>query len=159
MFDEHQREAARRVCHLCPVRAECLEYALLTRPAAGVWAGLTVLELARERRARRQAARLGKGPLDGSWPAVERRNSPATIEADRPSELTVRLLELLESAGNDLTLEDTPLPVVLAEMLGASERGVRNVLARLERLGDITLERTTSNRWAPIARITRNTDP
>jgi WhiB family transcriptional regulator, redox-sensing transcriptional regulator len=39
-------EAAQRVCAGCPVRVECLEYALVNRLEHGVWGGLT----ARERR-------------------------------------------------------------------------------------------------------------
>ncbi len=31
---------AQEVCALCPVRLACLAFALRTRPAAGVWAGL-----------------------------------------------------------------------------------------------------------------------
>lgn len=30
---------AKRVCRLCPVRAECLEYAIETRQAHGIWGG------------------------------------------------------------------------------------------------------------------------
>jgi len=32
-----QIEAAKEVCMLCPVRAECLEFALATNQEAGVW--------------------------------------------------------------------------------------------------------------------------
>ena len=37
---------ARDVCASCPVRLACLAYALRTRPAAGVWAGLIPEEIA-----------------------------------------------------------------------------------------------------------------
>jgi WhiB family redox-sensing transcriptional regulator len=54
-------EVARQVCASCPVRRPCLAYALRTRPAAGVWAGLTAEEIAvaarRLARRRRLAAR------------------------------------------------------------------------------------------------------
>jgi WhiB family redox-sensing transcriptional regulator len=46
---------ARAICKSCPVRAECLEYAL-EFPAAdmhGVWAGLTSRQLAAEQRRRK----------------------------------------------------------------------------------------------------------
>jgi WhiB family transcriptional regulator, redox-sensing transcriptional regulator len=33
--------AAVRVCERCPVRSRCLDYALATRAADGVWGGLT----------------------------------------------------------------------------------------------------------------------
>ena len=36
---------AREVCASCPVRLACLAYSLRTRPAAGVWAGLTAEEI------------------------------------------------------------------------------------------------------------------
>jgi len=46
---------ARRICSECPVRAECLEYALEFPPADmhGVWAGLTSRQLAAEQRRRK----------------------------------------------------------------------------------------------------------
>ena len=47
------REAqAKAICARCPVRIECLEYALLTREPHGVWGGLNEIErrmLARQR--------------------------------------------------------------------------------------------------------------
>ena len=46
---------ARAICKTCPVKAECLEYAL-EFPAAdmhGVWAGLTSRQLAAEQRRRK----------------------------------------------------------------------------------------------------------
>ncbi|MEV8532454.1 WhiB family transcriptional regulator [Streptomyces sp. NPDC051211] len=44
---EDREEAAKRVCADCPVRRECLTYALRAREPYGVWGGLS----ARERRA------------------------------------------------------------------------------------------------------------
>ncbi|HYY07256.1 MAG TPA: WhiB family transcriptional regulator [Actinomycetota bacterium] len=39
------REAvAKRICAVCPVRRPCLEYALFTREAHGVWGGLNETE-------------------------------------------------------------------------------------------------------------------
>jgi hypothetical protein len=38
-------DAARAVCAECPARLACLAYALRTRAAAGVWAGLTPDEI------------------------------------------------------------------------------------------------------------------
>jgi WhiB family redox-sensing transcriptional regulator len=39
------REAkAKAICGVCPVRRECLEYALRTREAHGIWGGLNELE-------------------------------------------------------------------------------------------------------------------
>ncbi|MER5733418.1 WhiB family transcriptional regulator [Streptomyces sp. NPDC002138] len=38
---EERDEAAKRVCAVCPVRRACLEHALNTHEAFGVWGGLT----------------------------------------------------------------------------------------------------------------------
>ncbi len=43
--EKHEREeAAKEVCNICPVRAECLEYALASKEAYGIWGGYTELE-------------------------------------------------------------------------------------------------------------------
>jgi WhiB family redox-sensing transcriptional regulator len=39
-----REEEAKSVCCTCEVRQECLEYALTTREAYGIWGGLTELE-------------------------------------------------------------------------------------------------------------------
>jgi WhiB family transcriptional regulator, redox-sensing transcriptional regulator len=39
-----REEEAKRVCLRCEVRDECLEYALGTREAYGIWGGLTEIE-------------------------------------------------------------------------------------------------------------------
>lgn len=78
MFPAHHKDTqyiaqARRICADCPVRAECLEYAL-EFPAAdmhGVWAGLTPRQLLGEQRRR------GVGPvrptLAQAWSELVRR--------------------------------------------------------------------------------------
>ncbi|RAY12549.1 WhiB family transcriptional regulator [Actinomadura craniellae] len=38
---EEQTRRAAEVCRGCPVRVECLDYALATRQRHGVWAGTT----------------------------------------------------------------------------------------------------------------------
>ena len=45
---------ARAVCAVCPVREDCLEFAITTRQDDGIWGGLTEEE---RRRMRRRAAR------------------------------------------------------------------------------------------------------
>ena len=50
--DEFASALAKEVCAECPVVAECLEYALVTRQLAGVWGGHSEQELARIRRRR-----------------------------------------------------------------------------------------------------------
>lgn len=39
-----REEAAKAVCNTCPVKQECLEYALEAREAYGIWGGMTELE-------------------------------------------------------------------------------------------------------------------
>jgi len=47
------REAkAKAICALCPVRAQCLDYALENSVKHGIWGGLNQEERARERRRR-----------------------------------------------------------------------------------------------------------
>lgn len=50
-----QAEEAKAVCARCPVRRECLEYALATHQEAGIWGGLTEDELRTLRRTLRRA--------------------------------------------------------------------------------------------------------
>ena len=47
---------ARRTCASCPVRSECLAFALSVPTTAGYWAGTTQRERNRMRRQRRDAA-------------------------------------------------------------------------------------------------------
>lgn len=52
---------AKAICRGCPVRTQCLEFALATRLDHGVWGGMTEVERrslrrSRQRRARREAA-------------------------------------------------------------------------------------------------------
>jgi WhiB family transcriptional regulator, redox-sensing transcriptional regulator len=54
---ESQAGPAKAICAVCPVREECLEYALETRPGDGVWGGLTATERHRLIRRRQKAAR------------------------------------------------------------------------------------------------------
>lgn len=37
---DYRYQDAKRICKTCPVRAECLEYALAHREQGGVWGGL-----------------------------------------------------------------------------------------------------------------------
>lgn len=43
-------EAAKAVCALCPVRQECLDFALVSRETHGIWGGLSERERRRLRR-------------------------------------------------------------------------------------------------------------
>lgn len=53
MADEARAKA---VCATCPVRLECLEYAIVTKQEHGVWGGMGEEERLRERRRRRREA-------------------------------------------------------------------------------------------------------
>ena len=46
---------AKQICGGCPVQAECLEYALKTRPVYGIWGGLSLRERDKIRRNRKAA--------------------------------------------------------------------------------------------------------
>ena len=48
---------AKAVCATCPVREDCLEFALVTRQGDGVWGGLTESERRRLRRRRQEGGR------------------------------------------------------------------------------------------------------
>jgi WhiB family redox-sensing transcriptional regulator len=70
-------EAAQRVCAGCPVRVECLEYALLHRIEHGVWGGASERERRRILRRRRELN--PTPPLPASAPAP----APARVEHSR----------------------------------------------------------------------------
>ncbi len=48
--DEKLIAQAKLICRGCEVRAECLEYAIATRPANGVWGGMSERQLSRIQR-------------------------------------------------------------------------------------------------------------
>jgi WhiB family redox-sensing transcriptional regulator len=52
-------EVARRICETCPVKAECLEHALLNRIDHGVWGGASERERRRILKRRRLAELAG----------------------------------------------------------------------------------------------------
>ncbi len=41
---ERRELRAKAVCQICPVKAECMEYALTIREPYGIWGGLTETE-------------------------------------------------------------------------------------------------------------------
>jgi WhiB family redox-sensing transcriptional regulator len=80
-------ERAQRVCGSCPVRRECLEYALLHRIEHGVWGGASERERRRILRRRREVTITADGPAreavvapaqELQSPAAERRETPTT---------------------------------------------------------------------------------
>ncbi|GAA2478357.1 MULTISPECIES: WhiB family transcriptional regulator [Actinomycetes] len=54
-----QAERAKTVCERCPVRQECLDWALDTGQGIGIWGGTTELERRRLRRRTRSRPRSG----------------------------------------------------------------------------------------------------
>lgn len=53
---DDEADAAKAVCAECPVREPCLEFALSTREAEGIWGGTTARERRRILRQRRKTA-------------------------------------------------------------------------------------------------------
>jgi WhiB family redox-sensing transcriptional regulator len=58
-----QLDAAKAVCSRCPVRTECLDWALDTAQDAGVWGGLSEEERLALRRSRRRLGSVELVPL------------------------------------------------------------------------------------------------
>lgn len=52
---ERREQKAKAICQVCPVKQECLEFALEIREPYGIWGGLTETER-RQHLARRSAA-------------------------------------------------------------------------------------------------------
>jgi WhiB family transcriptional regulator, redox-sensing transcriptional regulator len=53
---EKQIARAKTICATCPVREQCLEFALSHDQTYGIWGGTTVEDRQRDRRRRRRAA-------------------------------------------------------------------------------------------------------
>ncbi|WP_172653034.1 WhiB family transcriptional regulator [Rhodococcus opacus] len=58
--DTSDHDAARRMCGLCPVRRDCLQYALDYSEQHGIWGGLDAIE-------RRKYRWLRCVPMTGEW--------------------------------------------------------------------------------------------
>lgn len=58
---EGKADAAKAICADCPVKRQCLKYALKAPEEYGVWGGLDEIERAQIRRKRIEAARKRKG--------------------------------------------------------------------------------------------------
>ena len=66
---------AKAVCAACPVRSDCLRYALTAGPLQGVWGGLTEeerrLQRQRETKARQRASQRPVTPSRRPWAAAD----------------------------------------------------------------------------------------
>jgi WhiB family transcriptional regulator, redox-sensing transcriptional regulator len=66
---------AKAVCAACPVRCDCLSYALAAGPLQGVWGGLTEEERRRlrqrEAKARLRASQASRPPSRRPWAAAD----------------------------------------------------------------------------------------
>ncbi|MBW8805850.1 MAG: WhiB family transcriptional regulator [Catenulisporales bacterium] len=65
-----REDAAKKVCASCPVRVECLRFAMSGPEQFGVWGGTTRRERAIRRRRRRIAASSTQEPAVASVPLV-----------------------------------------------------------------------------------------
>ena len=63
-FGAKATAATKRICAGCPVREQCLDFAITENMQEGIWGGLTVRERGRIRRMRQQEAR-DKGSTNG----------------------------------------------------------------------------------------------
>jgi len=55
--DETAAMQAKKICQICPVREDCLQYALATNQSEGVWGGMSSGDRRRLRRRLRDRAR------------------------------------------------------------------------------------------------------
>jgi len=58
--DEAAAMPAKKICAVCPVKEQCLEYALTTNQTEGVWGGMSSGDRRRLRRRLRDRARRAK---------------------------------------------------------------------------------------------------
>ena len=78
-FTETLEDTAKRLCFTCPVRLECLEYALTTHQEHGVWGGLNEPE----RRARQRSVTPSNHAIDHVTYTTNARSTGATCSAGR----------------------------------------------------------------------------
>jgi len=76
---------ARQICSSCPVRMECLEFAIEHGEQHGMWGGCTPAEIRRIRRTRKRAA--------AALPAIDLRPNPGARRRPSMEQLIVDLAE------------------------------------------------------------------
>nr|BFD88023.1 hypothetical protein StreXyl84_74240 [Streptomyces sp. Xyl84] len=125
MFAEGAAQnGAKSVCYRCPVRIECLSYALDRRMEHGVWGGMTE----RERR-----ALLRRNPAVVSWrQALEK--AYAGHQAAAP-EATVREAAVREAAAREAAVREAAAREAAVRDATVREATVRDIASRLDRPG------------------------
>lgn len=68
----HPAEDARRICRVCPVVAERLEFAIVTAQTHGIWAGKNEHELRKARAARGLVKPTRRVPVDRVYALADR---------------------------------------------------------------------------------------
>ena len=77
---EAQVQSAKAICALCPVRDECLQWALDTAQDAGVWGGLSEEERRALRRGQRRRVRIAYAPVPSRPRSARRGHGPVQID-------------------------------------------------------------------------------
>lgn len=72
---------ARKVCHKCPVKVECLEYALDNDERHGIWGGLFTRERDALKRSRSLNGKNSSAPVGNGSPAPDWRRTQTTSES------------------------------------------------------------------------------
>lgn len=114
----HQAEQAKEVCSRCPVRVQCLQAALVSRPEQGVWGGLTEQE-------RNDLLRRRRGPayadtVPPSWPARPRWSELLTYRGVVEERLAAGVSQrrIAESLGFDRGLITELAALIQREQMG-----------------------------------------
>lgn len=88
--EKSNAKTAKRICAACPVRLECLEYAVEGNERYGVWGGLSYKERQAIRSYRRRAGQAAASgairPVPGAVPCASRSEVPALPLDDRDAQ-------------------------------------------------------------------------
>lgn len=152
---------ARARCHFeCPVRTECVTWALDQIFETGIWGGLDPAEI--------RAERVWRGlnnptPKDLTTTALEARHPDALAAArnvdhtpKRPNSrgLDTRVLNLVRTAGGLIdAIPGATVADQLGAQLGANPKALIRVLIRLHKQGHLIVTRTRPSPRAPIKSV------
>jgi WhiB family transcriptional regulator, redox-sensing transcriptional regulator len=115
MFFPERGEAvkeAKAVCRGCPVRSDCLEFALASSEKFGIWGGMSERERRMERRARRRRTTT-MPELDAKY----KRCGNDADDNDNDNDLDVNLASLTDDDTDDLFDDDDPDDFAVAETI------------------------------------------